>query len=93
MAHFIPQGSGAAVEVFPENGETFTLEELQKYVGGYIQTCITIDNRTIYMDEDAKIKGRHINARATLLYVNGLVDPVRGDVLVLDPSEELRDGD
>ena len=68
----------------PKNGKDFKLEELQGYVGGYIQ-IIPIDTcRIMVMDEEGKLKGKQTNDKATeLLYGNIMRwDYVVGDVLV-----------
>lgn len=82
-----PDGSDSFVK--PKQGKTFKLDELQKYVGGYIQV-ITIGDKMIVMNEEGKMKGLPPNEAATsILYLAGgmLDDFVVGDVVVCDIYE------
>lgn len=57
---------GSETDVKPANGESFTLEEMQGSVGGYVQLITLPDGRCLLMDEDGKAKGLAWNLKATL---------------------------
>ena len=45
-----------------------TLEEMQKFVGGYIEVVTSADtNSQIVLDEEGKLKGKPINKETTEL--------------------------
>lgn len=81
MAHLI-QPNGDVTEVFPNDGETFTLAELQGYVGGKIETVPTPKRgQTLLVNEDGIRLGFERNQTATDAAVdlgkdNYLVGPV-----------------
>lgn len=85
------QTNGAAKEVHPK-GKTFTLKELQKYVGGYF-TPVRLDGDNVMLCcEDAMPRGLKPNRKATeiaaehrLLHLFGGV--VLGDVLIVTNEE------
>jgi hypothetical protein len=79
--------SGLQETVTPLNGTTFTLEEMQTLVGGYIQMIWTHDCLIGMVDEDGKLKGKPINHVATTHYRYGSHDPLVGEVLVGTPLE------
>lgn len=73
---------GEVTEVKPKNGTDFSLEELQKVVGGYIEVVGTVDpSRIMVLNEEGKLKRLSVNQKATALYPN-LADIIVGDVLV-----------
>jgi len=57
---------GSEREVSPGNGHSFTLEEMQGFVQGYIQILGLPDGRVIVMNEEGKLKGMRYNLKATL---------------------------
>lgn len=65
MATLILQ-DGTTLDILPE-GKRFTLSELQKLVGGYIECIRLSDGSCLVVDEEGKPKGLPINAQATLL--------------------------
>lgn len=71
--------------VEPANGTDFTLEELQKIVGGYIQMIKTKDGRTMVINEEGKLNNLPVNSVATERYEHGESDPVVGTVLICPP--------
>jgi len=72
---------GTSKVVVPQKGKTFTLEELQDYVGGDIE-CVHTYNRLIFvMNEEGKLRCLAVNIKATVEYQK-LVNP--NDVLVGD---------
>jgi hypothetical protein len=65
MAHLILP-DGTTQEIFP-SGNRFTLSELQKLVGGYIERIRLPDGSCLVVDEEGKPKCLAFNAQATLL--------------------------
>jgi hypothetical protein len=74
--------NGTSEEIQPANGSSFTLEEQQTLVGGYIEVTWTRDGRLMVLDEHGKLKGKRMNLPATMLYRYGAYDPIVGDVLI-----------
>lgn len=65
---------------FVPAGKKFTLEELQRGVGGGYVERVKIPGGVMYVDEDGKIKGQPINMRASQLYG----DAIAGQALVVE---------
>lgn len=84
MAFWI-KASGEVVTVTPENGRTFSLSELQGYVGGSIELTRTHSGRLMFIDEEGRLKGKPLNATATALYEGP--DDIVGDALTCEQSE------
>ena len=78
MAQII-KADGTKIDVEPKNGRDFQLSELQKVVGGYIETVNTIDGRLMIVNDEGKLKGLPFNQEATKLI---RYDVIVGDVLV-----------
>ena len=77
--------NGAREEYPPADGRHYTLEEMQKAIGGgWIEIVHTKDGRRMVLDEEGKLKGFPVNHVATALYPYGSQDPIVGDVLVCD---------
>lgn len=77
---------GHAIEISPRHGPKFTLEELQAYVGGYIElVCYTHDNHLLIVNEEGKLLNLPYNDRATQLFrMNRLTrDVIVGDVVLI----------
>jgi hypothetical protein len=68
-------------EVEPRNGTDFSLEEMQKIVGGFIEVFLLKENRFMIVNEEGKLFYLPLNKNATLLYGN-LNDVIVGDALV-----------
>ena len=76
-----------------------TLEEMQKFVGGYIEVVTSADtNSQIVLDEEGKLKGKPLNKEATELYLGEEQDDtsagwdfdyIVGDVMVLSGDARL----
>lgn len=84
MAKLIKAG-GEEVPITPSNGASLTLEEIQRYVGGYFEAYRLPDGLWMLMDEDGKRKEKPINREASILLFGnraGVVDFVVGDVIV-----------
>lgn len=81
---------GSESEQKPANGKSFTLEELQRFVGGYIQELRMPSGSFLLFDEEGKMKNKPINGRATLIgRTCGTAhdDCVVGDALICTASE------
>jgi hypothetical protein len=79
---------GVETIVKPANGQ-FTLEELQGFVGGWIELIRTNDGRQMWLNEEGKLNRLPLNWKATLL-TRGIVndnDVIVGDVLITNPAE------
>ena len=83
----IIKSDGIEIEVIPENGEDFSLEEMQKIVGGYVEIIGCNDqNFVCILNEECKIQELPLNEKATAL-VNKIISPIDfivGDVLVAE---------
>jgi hypothetical protein len=88
MAYII-KTTGEVFETQPKNGTDFSLEELQKIVGGYIEVVSLHDGRLIVCDEQGKCKGKDRNHKATEMFRLTLLttDFLVGDVLVCRENE------
>lgn len=64
MAQLI-KASGETATVAPKNGHSFTLEELQELVGGYIENVYLDDGRIMIVNEEGKFSGLSLNKKAT----------------------------
>ena len=82
-------GDGRTKEVEPLNKKYFTLEELQKIVGGIIEIIYLNNNLIMVIDEEGKIKNKGENDNATLVAQRQLggMDYVVGDALVCKRNE------
>lgn len=85
-----PKGSRVET-VFPQNGKVFTLEELQKFVGGYIEALHLQDGQIMFLNEDGKSMGLPYNLIADQLAhdLTGIADWDRivGDVIITTLAE------
>lgn len=75
--------------IMPQNGK-FSLEELQGFVGGYIECVSLPDGKLMIMNEEGKLEGLPYNEKATgfgILAGINYNDYVCGDVLICSPNE------
>lgn len=79
---------GEISNALPANGATFTLDELQAFVGGYIQ-IIAVGSAWYVLNEEGKLLGLPANVQATHRAHGFLLDGdyLCGAVLICDPSE------
>lgn len=71
--------------VTPSNGTDFSLEELQGFVGCYIEIIRLGDNRLVIVNEEGKILGLPKNTFVTkIIQSAGRQDIVVGNVLICD---------
>lgn len=83
MADWI-KTNGERIEVQPKNGTDFSLEELQGFVGGYIEIVRMDDEHLMVVNEEGKVYGLPINMTASMLIMR---DTIVGDVLVCKSNE------
>lgn len=87
MAQLI-KANGEVETIKPKNGTDFSLEELQGYVGGYIEIVQLHKENTghiMVVNEEGKLHHLPINHIATALY--GLRDTIVGDVVVCETNQ------
>ena len=80
---------GTTLEAKPANGKDFSLDELQGFVGGYIERLVLPNGQMMFLDEEGKLAGKAINPAATYM-TRGLVaddDLIVGDVILCTPEE------
>lgn len=93
MRAYILKCTGEKYSVVPKprtgelNPQTFTLEEMQNIVGGYIQIVNLTDEVLMILDEEGKLKQKYYNQAATELFQKcfpNTMDFIVGDVLVCE---------
>jgi Domain of unknown function (DUF3846) len=79
---------GTMTEVEPKNGTDFQLDELQKFVGGYIEVVYPPSQHGAVMivNEEGKLRHLPINKLATASYYPNQ-DVIVGDVLLCHTSQ------
>lgn len=93
MATLIP-ALAEPQEVLPHSGEAFTLQELQLFVGGYIEMLRLGDGRVMFLNEDGKRENLPVNYRATAMMASRLRgdDYIVGTVIICTLAEAGGDG-
>lgn len=96
--------TGEVVKVTPADGQHFTLEEMQKYVGGDIEVIaaraligvkiLPADYQigpqtTMVVNEEGKLHRLPFNEFATRLYAHGDIDDIVGDVMLCEFGTEI----
>ncbi len=86
--------NGTIRHVAPENGKTFTLEELQQHVGGYVEVLPAkhlTEGCMVLVDEEGSIKSPlpQINVTVSVWLQHHLYSKnvIRGNALILTPLE------
>lgn len=77
------KADGTEVKIEPANGKKFSLEELQKMVGGYIEVvriAKTDHGDHMLVNEDGRMKQLPVNVSASKLFGRGMIV---GDAVVL----------
>lgn len=69
--------NGKVEEFNPANGKDFTLEELQKAVGGYIELFYLPEDEVLVFDEEGMIKKKLFNKKVSTI----INLPIVGDVV------------
>lgn len=78
---------GRSIPVTPDNGTDFSLEELQSFVGGFIE-ILPIGDKLLVCNEEGKLLRLPLNDKATLIankYYTG--DHIVGNALVCDRNQ------
>ena len=83
----IIKANGDRMFVEPENKATFTLDELQGFVGGYIEIAETKDGRLLVINEEGKLNKLPTNGIATAYYKYGKKDAIVGDVIIINKDQ------
>ena len=80
---------GTKSRVKPSNGTDFSLEELQSFVGGYIEIAIIDDQHMMVFNEEGKLLRLEPNFMATVLFRKafGGNDMIVGNALVCKEGE------
>ena len=86
------RANGITRKVSPKKGGKFSLQELQGFVGGYIEILNLHDlgygDKLMVLNEEGKLMGLPYNEAATILYRNSVCwdghDYIVGDVLLCD---------
>lgn len=60
-------GESAPSHPMPANGKTWTLDEVQGLVGGYVELIGLPEGLSMLVDEDGRMKGLPLNQGASLL--------------------------
>lgn len=88
---FLIKPDGEKQEVNPKNGTDFSLEELQGFVGGYVQILHMGRGELMVVNEEGKLKNLPRNRDATALaYYKGRLfkgDYIVGTVLICHKSQ------
>ena len=72
---FLMPVRGGSKEVMPANGTDFTLREVQKMVGGYVEVVYLRDGRILLADEEGLLKGLPLNRAASRMAGRPIVGP------------------
>lgn len=78
------KADGTVEAVTPANGKKFTLEELQGFVGGYIE-LLPLRGRRVLCNEDGLVRGLRPNYLASIACGMTLV----GNVVELEKGEKF----
>lgn len=62
-------------DVDPENGKAFTLAEVQRYVGGYVEMLKVSGGKILLFDEEGSLKGLQPNREASKIAKRPIVGP------------------
>ena len=83
------KADGTIQGVSPENGEkSFSLKELQTFVGGYIE-FVRFKDKIMVVNEEGKLHDLPLNKKATAIFVKELPhinDIIVGNVLICDKN-------
>ena len=79
---------GDTTSVAPNDVKAFTLEEMQKYVGGYIEFVHLKHGDIMVINEEGKLNAFRINDKATEIFQKdfGEIDVIVGNVLITSPN-------
>ena len=74
---------GTIEDFNPANGKEFTLDEMQKAVGGYIELVYLPDNKILVVDEEGMIKQKLFNKKISEM----IMKPIVGNVILCKRSQ------
>ena len=79
---------GTIKKIEPQNGKTFSLEEMQDFVEGYVEVINMGPKKFTIVNEEGKISGLPVNFMATELHKKqkGYHELIVGNVIVCDKS-------
>lgn len=89
MARLI-KTDGSEKEISPKNGTDFSLEELQKYVDGYIEIIPMDDGNILVVNEEGKYDCEENEKATEIANENGALffgDYIAGDVVLCKDGE------
>ena len=94
MAQLI-ETNGTVKEISPTEGSFFQLEELQRYVGGYIEVVVLGSQQVMVVNEEGKMMGLQRNDVATDLAKTRVLpgDYIAGNAVVCTLEEFEKDLD
>lgn len=75
------QPDGSEVEVMPTNGRTFTLNEFQMMVSGFVEILPLPNKYFMAVNEEGQLEGLPVNPKATEIW-NQPPDVIVGPALV-----------
>ena len=84
MAKLI-RANGEVVEIEPKDKDSFTLDEMQRYVNGWIEVVYLASGDVMVVNEEGKLNELPINEKATELY--GSIDTIVGDVMIINRNQ------
>lgn len=91
MGTLVKTGEATFFDVYPKNNNVFTLNELQEYVGGYIQMLKLSNGYTMVCNENGFNLNLPVNKLATWIversYDGAKTQQFVGDVLFLEDFE------
>jgi hypothetical protein len=76
---YLPDGTEK--EVTPADGHSFTLEEIQAFVGGYFETVFLPGKKIMWINEEGKLRNLPLNRQASIFY-HAPGDVILGPALV-----------
>lgn len=85
MAKLI-RANGEVVEIEPKDKDSFTLDEMQGYVNGWIEVVYLASGDVMVVNEEGKLNGLPINEIATAVYGN-IHDTIVGDVMIINRNQ------
>jgi hypothetical protein len=80
------KANGEVTEITPKNNTDFSLEELQEYVGGWIEFVPMPNGIILVVNEEGKLDGLPHNEKATQVFK---YDEIVGDA-VLTPRKLIK---
>ncbi len=87
MSDVLAKCTGTMQPIMPMNGETYSLVEMQHYVGGCIEKIDLGCGKVLIVDEEGKMKGKLLNGIATWwLLLSGMPGWIAGDAMLIESS-------